>query len=55
MGEQPGPGPEIVLIAQGGHAIEEVMHEASADGGGGNDAEGEKKQGKAVVLRVVGP
>ena len=41
MLEEPGPWPEIVVGGERGVAEEEVMHEACADGCGGERAEGE--------------
>ena len=46
--QEPRPGPEIVVAADGGTAIEEVLHVAGADGGGGDEADGEQKDGQDI-------
>ena len=48
--QEPGPRPEIAVGGDGRLAEEEVLHEAGADGGGGDDADGEQDERKDEVL-----
>src|ERR1700722_4331174 len=48
LSEEPGPGPEIALIDDGGAAVEKVLHEAGTDSGGCNNADDQKQCGETV-------
>jgi len=48
LGKEPWPGPEIALVDHGGQAIEEILHEAGADGGGSDHTDRQQSGRQAV-------
>ena len=51
MGEEPGPGPEVVVRGEDGTSAKEVAHETGADGGGGENTEREQKKRNAKLTQ----
>ena len=49
---EPAPGPEVAVAHNGRQAFKEVLHEASAVGGCGENADAEQKQGQAVFAET---
>ena len=50
--KEPAPGPKVAVADDGRQAFNEVLHEAGAVGGGGENADGEQEKGNAVFAEV---
>ena len=48
---EPSPGPEVGVADHRGHPFKEVLHEARAVDGGGDDAGEQKQQGQGVIAK----